>query len=925
MDLPYAFEIDGCATALPIALWCSEFTAGVLGENKEPSTPCRIGFVPVVGAYVVCIEEQALAVAASDPGKALRYGRTNDFGWVLMRTPDSVGAPDDVPRSGWRKKELPPGGLRGPAAGIPQSERADADELADAMDAGVPRPRELTMFGPDDAVLFDLDMSEADSELIYVIPNQRYFLFWSYDQQLFENFVTEVQLDPRGALAKYEVGLHAAQPFLPHSSVAHLNAISDEERGGVARLLSKSDGEGYHAGWPVFDGCAAAIFDVTPAPLRALYLCEWLQWTCERMVHDDPHWPFLLALRSTIRAAEQGAPIPDLAKRMPSGIRGKRAGQLRAYLHALASARMTDRGHVGALVDVWGESKLHGHWREVADAMQQRYSILHPAQVQPPRSLQYPGQVEAEPWERGGPHGPDLRESRFSTDEREALVAYFDMYALGFRRAADAKALDAHLQHVERAIGWLQNQQKALLDSFDVVAFMRVLGLHVREGRAKAALRDRYHYACARHRIEFWKQAELSLPDQAAWNAYVPFAKWLTENPGLWTDAFSGLLTRYVPSYPQLTAELLEDLVRYLFRYHLALRGRSIETALPTCAAVVRIEPDVRAGRVRATLTKGADKTVLAELELLTALETMPDEEVHAPVGAVDGDTRFKRYRRTMGRGEVRTFAARGQAVQVLAQESAELQGFPKVLSDAADVLSAGLSASLLLAKVAKEKTWSLDAGLYLDFAQDTLQSFAPGIALVRPALERIGAARSAAALGRFVKGAEQLGRLGGGLEGIRNVVAGFNTLATFFSPQEADTDLAYYLDRGDGLPALLETAKGVAQLVSGSATTWTLLGVGTVPAAVPVAACVSVGLVAVATLDVLIYVSTDGGSPVKAFEDSVRQARPVQFKLDGDRIMMPDEQLPSIAGEPRGKVTAGCLLAKQLGTVHGVVQTRRA
>jgi hypothetical protein len=105
---------------------------------------------PVAGAYVVCIEQQAPRSSEPDAFGALRFGRTNDFGWVLLRKPGELGAPEDMPVSGWRKKELPPGGLKTPSRAT--GDDADEDEeVTDAMDAGVPLPRDLSMFGPDDA------------------------------------------------------------------------------------------------------------------------------------------------------------------------------------------------------------------------------------------------------------------------------------------------------------------------------------------------------------------------------------------------------------------------------------------------------------------------------------------------------------------------------------------------------------------------------------------------------------------------------------------------------------------------------------------------------------------------------------------------------------------------------------------------------
>jgi hypothetical protein len=195
---------------------------------------------------------------------------------------------------------------------------------------------------------------------------------------------------------------------------------------------------------------------------------------------------------------------------------------------------------------------------------------------------------------------------------------------------------------------------------------------------------------------------------------------------------------------------------------------------------------------------------------------------------------------------------------------------------------------------------------------------------LTAPILERAGATSSAAGLRGFVRGAQRLGRVATGLEAVRNLIAGGGTLATFFAPDRAQTDLAYYLERGESLPALLETTKGLAQVVAGGAGVGAaVLGPTCVVAAVPLGTVVTVGLVAVVTLDVLIYVATAGGSPTKAFENKAHQARLAQFKLQSARILLPDERLLASTTAPgKPQQLAGCRLAKQLGTLHSVVKS---
>jgi hypothetical protein len=199
---------------------------------------------------------------------------------------------------------------------------------------------------------------------------------------------------------------------------------------------------------------------------------------------------------------------------------------MRHYLHQLAWAGMDQRAFAMALVDVWRESKMHGDWLDVAVAMKKKYDVGHPAM-----------------------DAPDRREFRFSADERAALVAYFDMYALGFRSAADAQALDAHWKHIEEALGWVRERQRELLRSVGHPELICAPGLCVprHDTKRKVDLADRYHGLCAALGIAFWEPAHLELSSQAAWDEHKPFVSWLAESSDLLSEAFEGSCSTICP------------------------------------------------------------------------------------------------------------------------------------------------------------------------------------------------------------------------------------------------------------------------------------------------------------------------------------------------------------------------------------------
>jgi hypothetical protein len=210
---------------------------------------------------------------------------------------------------------------------------------------------------------------------------------------------------------------------------------------------------------------------------------------------------------------------------------------------------------------------------------------------------------------------------------------------------------------------------------------------------------------------------------------------------------------------------------------------------------------------------------------------------------------------------------------------------------------------------------------LYLNMVQETLAALEPGAELVAPILQRLGTKGARLADG-LVVGARALGGAAMGLEGVRNVVTGSATIATLFAPEKADTDLAHYLDREEGLPALLEATKGVVQVAAGGSAVGALVvGAGTTVATLSLGVWVSVGLVAITMLDVLIYADTGGESPTQGFESMVRKARDAQFLTEEDRILMPDESATVEAAQGLREQRATCLLARRLGLIHHVLK----
>ncbi len=902
MTLPYAFFTDGRASGVPIALWACQV-------KRATQWDFELGFVPIQGAYVACVQVSERRASTAIRPEFIRYGRTNRVGWVVRRERDAVGDEQDIPEA------------RAPIVDPPP-----------------------TWFLKTDPVVFDIPEGRADRTLLYGLPNERYRIFWTYDREFFEQFATELEADAERALRVWEVPQYMMEPFGTPASLGGLDLLSEWERGAVPRLLFPGERFGYHAGWYFKDSFTPAIFDATPGALRALYASEWLQWCSERVVQEDRDWPYLWSLSAVIRAAESGAPIPDLAKQLPAGGEmGKRAAEMRAYLYDCAKRGIRSRQQVHDAVNVGSEASAgpFGGWRRAAAWIAERTGLAHPALA----------------------HEAHLDQFYFPDSTKSALVAYFDMYSMGFDHQADAAPLALHDAQIQEALGWIRDKQDTLLASFSHPQLLRELTLHVpaADFATRLELGDRYHFQCASIGLPFWEQAAAKLATQEDWDRIAPYLKWLAEDADALAKMFEGLLDQYVAAY-RLSAESVERILRYLYRYDLTLRGYRAEKTLPKATATLRLEYDPVRKRAVAKLYRGARATLLAEYELLTTVSSVLTGEAHVPLGPTHTDDGLKLFRRAMRKGQVREF--------VLAQTSLEIpdadapSGFAKALATAGTLLNCGIAIGTLVKEVKKKGFEGVELDVYLDVVEETFSGIETVTDAVRSVLQQAAKTKAAqqaasgplfaashvstkggavAVLGAsanaanttagssrsFVRAMKAVSNVGTVFEASRNLIKGGQTLATLLSPARSDTDLANYLERGETVPAWLEGTKGFVQIATGGAGIGTLLlGASTTVAAIPLSAVVVVGNVAVATLELIIYVQTGGGSPVDEYLKSVRRARRKQFKLStSDEILKPDQAVRPEEVDPESGgpgPTSICTLARKLGTANEVAKQAR-
>ncbi|HEX5660301.1 MAG TPA: hypothetical protein VFX59_24065 [Polyangiales bacterium] len=862
-------------SALPIAIWCSDFRGA-----SDDQAAMQL-FSPVRGAYVACIRIRGGWSAVSET-RRLRCGRTNDFGWVLHRERGDLGEEGDVPRASWRHAGLPPGGA---------PEHGDVDP----EDAGVPRPTSLEMFTEDDPVMAAYDTGDANADALYVLPNESYRIHWSYDRALFDLFLAQYEQDPERAFAEFKVREYVVEPFPTTSDLPYFAELSPGERGWITRQLSTGR-EGYHAGWPRTSAMSGAIFDGTPHVLRTLLFCEWVSDTCLRMIQNDKDWAHLHTLRGVISASRSGAIIPDLAKKLPSGERATAAHEMRTYLYWLAWAGMRDRGIAQSLVDV-----AHVHrstqWKISATGVASNpkfSSFPHPA-------------LGATPDADG-----HLINFMFSAEEQAALVAYFDMYALGLDFEAESKRVEQSWPQVLERSGWVFSNVSKRLSSVSHIAMMRALAVHVPKSSARRDLAERYFRTCAQLDVRFWKHPEVGVATQSFWDGFKPYMVWLAEDAGLLAEVLVTALEPHLRAYRNCTAAELEPVVQYFFRYHLTLSDQPVSRTLPELNARLKLEKIDAGEAVIATLTTRQGTTELARLKLLTRLPAAGEDRVFAPVGRPFEEEHVARFKAARKKA-TRQFTAVEQTVRIPDVDA--LQTFPKKLAVFAAVVKTSLVMKALIdANLAADLqiAGEVDAGLFLSLTQETLAAVGPTtdlIAYVRDERQYGGANDW------LVRGGNRFVKAGLALEALRGVVAGVTTLATLLPHETRErlgatgtTDLDRYLRDRESFAALVETTKGIVQVGVGAAQLC-VLGGATTLAGVALSQVIGVGLVAVALMDVVIYVDTGGSSPVQEFKDGVNLALKRQFS-----------QAPSALGSSKGREHV-CMLARRLGALNALAK----
>jgi hypothetical protein len=845
MSLPYACETTGRASAIPLALWSTDLQIELGALDKRP----KLSFRPIAGAYVACVQvsdRQSAPIEACD----IRYGRTNEVGWVVMRELEALGEPDDVPPQPYRVAPAKP----------------------------------FWFLYPNDPVMFEVaDGQCADPNLLACFPNETLRIFWCFDKASFLKFQKELEEDPNTALDAWGARTYKVEPFGEPASLPGLDLLSDEpfesgrpnftERRVAARLLFAGGRQGYHAGAYFEHYRTAAIFDATPASFRALFLSEWLEWYSAQLRADE-NWRTLFTALHVSAIAEQGGPVLQFEEQIRQNIKRTlaRAGgdaaeprifealaDYRKYAHECAkvSARLDSGDERARLRDQYISAidvRPSARWRENAESLRSKHHVIHPSFTGKHRDADL--LLDAE-------------------DEQEPLIAYFDYYAEGLRCQADG--LTARIREaksaIDRAFEWIGQKRMRLLQEpsgarHDML--MRDIGLCTPVDLDKRlSLPDRHARQCASLRCAWWVEADRDyLATQGQWDAFVTKLGWLSGVTNGVGDILAGFVGTYASMY-QHTPETARAAVRLCLRYERWITaGVTEDIVLPTASAHWSYHASGKTVSFSLALGKrrfhAGEYTLLEEVQTRRAGFTGPT----GPVKHVD-------YRKVR---EVE-LAARWKrpplAALAMDPEAVErLEGRAGVISTLASLLDVAIAAREL-ADAPEMSAWELFTS---EPAQAGTWAALEGVESTTQFIQAARKARGLAPLSeRALVWAARIGGVGTAFEGAATLVDGYKAVYA------EDGDMVAALDRGEQTRATLELTKGVCQLAMGTGGMVAGLAgmAGLSVVAGPFGILFGLGSVAVAVTQAAIYVHTGGSNRVQPLIDQIAAAEHSEFHLD--------------------------------------------
>lgn len=568
---PIALEVRNTFRLATVAL--GQLAASPF-DPASPDHAFELDIVPVPSAYVLCLQ-RTLGGQAIQGSLPIRWGRTNDLGWILE--PEEGRLYEDVAPAG----RLPSQTLFGEPVG---------DEL--------PVPAKDQML---------LEMGES------------YDLYWTFDRERFEEAAAEVQKGQSAspvALPCHRVGF---QPRFPHP-IEGLDLLEEGLRLRVSHFLLRAEDQGYVVGRQY--GQELCLFDVTPEPLRALYLCEFLQWwSITAMKASAKDLATLVRARNLAEASHHGSPDIDMEAQFnakPGSPEREVLDHYRDYVWQCA-ANGVSIGRLGTTLDVSVASLSDEQpaWQKDANTLSRQTGgrVCHPGLRKIPRERLLLG-----------------------SSTRSALLDYFQLYQFGGR--LKRRGISGRITCALEELAAECHSAGALL--------MSILSKHASHSavidavqwgvadisQLRLELLDRYFTICGAAEYAWWRPLEGYSADN--WKAFASRLKWIAALPGGFADAFKNFFGRRLQAY-KLAGQSANEALTTFYRYHAASVGRlhapAFEESLPVLRTKVRV--DFRASTI--TVLGAYDGTARLndplELMFTTVEQSVPPAGLAAPAG----------------------------------------------------------------------------------------------------------------------------------------------------------------------------------------------------------------------------------------------------------------------------------------------------
>ncbi|MBC7297585.1 MAG: hypothetical protein H5T82_01665, partial [Demequina sp.] len=587
----------------------------------------------------------------------------------------------------------------------------DVTPLSVTVEQGSRREHDLAPWlstppGPSDDAIMTLSSFTED-----------YRMFWTYSADVFAALQTRMTENYVAAMREYPFRLIEPRTLGPWRRDFTIpdNPIDQREQKRVSYFLSARENVRYmpvyqeRANSPDFDVlqsqesrdhrfyreyCAnGPIFDVTPEPLRALYLAEWAQaYEIQLREQSAVSWSKLLRVRHVVRAAEDGSAIDGLQERLENAMSFVPRIAVPLELTLPTMVLTPERVAAQNVADqeqrrrksLWADRFRRYAW-ECARAGVPRDLLRNAIKI---------GEIAPHMWQERAntifhstapnTHGPCLHpwhdpgaalreilggavfdDVALDGDAQDCLLEYFDFYRFGFRARTRQYAadLETRLDEIDTAFGWVaQNAAARLMQVSSHAAFRDAAGQQAPHDLFYE-LMARHTRACALHRIRWWESLEPPPADDVRLKAMLKAVVSAAGRGASFQDNFlKEFLTKQVKTY-RWSAEQAEDLLNRMYRYTVALDALQGETATPERLpqmTSLELEVDFRNGVVT---TRGALASAdSVRLQFLTQLEAMPEGEAVRAFRAQQNGTPASNdrirteYRLARDAGQVRTF-----------------------------------------------------------------------------------------------------------------------------------------------------------------------------------------------------------------------------------------------------------------------------